>query len=49
MSPYRDFVRRERKREPEISNETFVGFLILITMGMALGFAFGYGLLYTGV
>lgn len=48
-SPYRDHVRRERKGEPEISNETFVGFLVLITMGMALGFAFGYGLLYTGV
>lgn len=48
-SPYRDHVRRERRKEPEISNETFVGFLILITMGMALGFAFGYGLLYTGV
>jgi hypothetical protein len=48
MSPYRDFVRRERK-EPEISNGGFVGFLVLITMGMALGFAFGYGLLYTGV
>ena len=48
-SPYRDHVRRERRKEPEISNGTFVGFLVLITMGMALGFAFGYGLLYTGV
>ena len=45
-TPYRDFVRRERK-DPEISNGTFVGFLVLISMGMALGFALGYGLLYT--
>ena len=46
-SPYRDHVRRERKKEPEISNGTFVGFLVLISMGIALGFLMGYGLLYT--
>lgn len=46
-SPYRDHVRRERNKEPEISNGTFVGFLVLIFMGMALGFLMGYGLLYT--
>lgn len=46
-SPYRDHVRRERNKEPEISNGTFVGFFVLISMGMALGFLMGYGLLYT--
>jgi hypothetical protein len=47
MSPYRDFVRRERNKEPEISNGGFVAYLILVSMGMALGFMMGYGLLYT--
>jgi len=46
MSPYRDYVRRERK-EPEISNGGFVAYLTLVCMGMALGFMMGYGLLYT--
>ena len=46
-SPYRDHVRRERNKEPEISNGTFVGFFILISMGIALGILMGYGLLYT--
>ena len=46
MSPYRAYVRRERK-EPEISNGGFVAYLTLVCMGMALGFIMGYGLLYT--
>jgi hypothetical protein len=47
MSPYRDHVRRERKKEPEISNGGFIAYLTLVCMGMALGFMMGYGLLYT--
>ena len=46
MSPYRDYVRRERK-EPEISNGGFVAYLILFIMGLSLGALMGYGLLYT--
>ena len=46
MSPYRDYVRRERK-EPEISNGGFIAYLTLVSMGVALGFMMGYGLLYT--
>ena len=46
MSAMRDFRPRPEKKS-EVSSEGFVAWLSLIAMGMALGFMFGYGLLYT--
>jgi hypothetical protein len=46
MSSMRDFRPRTEKKS-EMSSEGFVAWLSLIAMGMALGFLFGYGLLYT--
>ncbi len=46
MSSMRDFRPRPEKK-PEMSSESFVAWSVLIAMGMALGFMFGYGLLYT--
>lgn len=46
MSVMRDYRPRPEKKK-EISSFDFVGWGTLICLGMALGFAFGYGLLYT--
>jgi hypothetical protein len=46
MSSMRDF-RPRTEKNPEMPSEGFVAWLSLIAMGMALGFLFGYGLLYT--
>ena len=46
MSSMRDFRPRPEKKK-EISSDSFVAWGVLIAMGMALGFMFGYGLLYT--
>ena len=46
MSSMRDFRPRPEKK-PEMPNDGLVAWLALIAMGMALGFLFGYGLLYT--
>jgi len=45
MSSMRDFAKRPEKK-PEMSSEGFIAWMCLIAMGMALGFVFGYGLLY---
>jgi len=49
MEPIRDHMwrRKERKEPVQITNDGFVGYLLLVCMGMALGFVMGYGLLYT--
>jgi hypothetical protein len=50
MSSMRDFSKKEYLRpKKQIGSSEFVAWMVLISMGMALGFAFGYGLLYTGV
>jgi hypothetical protein len=46
MSSMRDFRPRPEKKS-EMPSEGFAAWLTLIAMGMALGFMFGYGLLYT--
>ena len=46
MSSMRDFRPRPEKKQ-EMSSDSFVAWVVLIAMGMALGFMFGYGLLYT--
>lgn len=46
MNAMKDFGPRPKKK-PEVPSEGFVAWLTLIAMGMALGFMFGYGLLYT--
>ena len=46
MSSMRDFRPRPEKKS-EMPSEGLVAWLTLIAMGMALGFMFGYGLLYT--
>jgi len=48
MSPMRDFSKKEYLRpKKQIGSSEFVAWMVLISMGMALGFMFGYGLLYT--
>jgi hypothetical protein len=50
MSSMRDFSKKEYLRpKKEIESSEFVAWVILISMGMAIGFMMGYGLLYTGV
>jgi len=50
MSSMRDFSKKEYLRpKKEIGSSEFVAWMVLISMGMALGFMMGYGLLYTGV
>jgi len=50
MSSMRDFSKKEYLRpKKQIGSSEFVAWGTLIAMGMALGFIFGYGLLYTGV
>ena len=48
MSVMKDYAKKPEKKK-QVSSETFVAWGTLIAMGMALGFVFGYGLLYTGV
>ena len=49
MSSMRDFAKKENYLRPQkqLSSSEFVAWGVLICMGMALGFMFGYGLLYT--
>jgi hypothetical protein len=47
MSVMRDY--RPRKATPPTPDAGVVGWMILVSLGMALGFILGYGLLYTGV
>ena len=52
MSSMRDFAKKDNYLRPsrkEMPSEGFVAYLVLISMGMTLGFLMGYGLLYTGV
>jgi len=50
MSSMRDFSKKEYLRsKKQLGSSEFVSWVVLIAMGMALGFVFGYGLLYTGV
>jgi len=53
MTPWKDYAEHKygkpknpRHKKP-IGSAEFVGFATLIALGMALGFVFGYGLLYT--
>ena len=49
MSSMRDFAKKDNYLRPKkgLSSSAFVGWGVLVCMGMALGFMFGYGLLYT--
>lgn len=47
MSVMRDY--RPRKATPPTPDAAVVGWMTLVSLGMALGFILGYGLLYTGV
>lgn len=51
MSSMRDFAKKDNYLRPkkQATSSEFVAWVILISMGMALGFMMGYGLLYTGV
>lgn len=46
MSVMRDYRPRPEKKR-EVGSSEFVAWGTLIALGMALGFLFGYGLLYT--
>ena len=49
MSSMKDFAKKDNYLRPkkQVSSSEFVAWGTLICMGMALGFMFGYGLLYT--
>ena len=48
MSSMRDFSKKEYLRtKKQVGSSEFVAWMVLISMGMALGFMMGYGLLYT--
>jgi len=48
MSSMRDFSKKEYLRPKKVvSSSAFVGWGVLVCMGMSIGFMLGYGLLYT--
>ena len=48
MSSMRDFAKKDNYLRPKkpLSSSAFVGWGVLVCMGMSLGFILGYGLLY---
>ena len=49
MSVMKDYAKKDKYLRPKkpLSSSAFVGWGVLVCMGMALGFVMGYGLLYT--